>query len=84
MRKYAFYDGSGVVVQCFIANITEEQLDQFKSDYSKLFNSVGVIVVDESDPVWLGWTIVDGVPVEPQPEIIQPEDPSTSETTLTE
>jgi hypothetical protein len=76
MRKYAFYNELGSVVHCIVANITEDELDLFKRDYAKLFNAVGVFVTEESDPVWLGWTIVDGVPFEPQLEIIQSEEPT--------
>jgi hypothetical protein len=72
MRKYAFFDVSGLVVQCFVANIDQSQLDQFMSDYYKLFNVTGVVSFDESSPVWLGWTIVDGVPVEPAQVQVSP------------
>ena len=84
MKKYAFCDNSNKVIQCFIAELTSEQIDQFINDYSSLLKTTSMHQFDESNPVWIGWTIVDGVPVDPRLEIIQLEDLITSDQTLTE
>jgi hypothetical protein len=76
MKKYAFCDSLNTVVQCFVAELTSEQVNQFVNDYSSLLKTTSVHQFDESNPVWIGWTIIDGVPVKPQPEIIQSEEPT--------
>lgn len=65
MKKYLFYNSSGVVVQVFVADISDEELSVFSSDYAKLFQSVGVISVEPEEPGWINWIVDDGIVTEP-------------------
>ncbi len=74
--NYAFLNAESIVVNVITGTLTAQQLDQFLSDYAKLFGATQVIPVDAATAVWIGGTYTDGVfapppAPEPAPEIIE-------------
>jgi len=74
--NYAFLNADGIVVNVTTGTLTAQQLDQFLSDYYKLFGATQVVAVEQTTPVWIGGTysLVAGfTPPPPPPVIIAPE-----------
>ena len=61
MKKYAFVDDVGVVVNCINGTLTEAQQQQFLRDYKLLFGAAIVVEVDDSVAVHPGGTYANGV-----------------------
>jgi hypothetical protein len=75
-NRYAFINESGTVVQCIAGALTEQQQQQFLSDYARLFGATQIVGVEDVVSVWIGGTYTDGVFVpppepEPAPEVIE-------------
>ncbi len=68
--NYAFLNAESIVVNVITGTLTAQQLDQFLSDYNKLFGATQVIAVDAATAVWIGGSYTDGVfapPPAPEP-----------------
>ena len=78
MKRYAFTNSSGIVVQVISGALSAAQQAQFLRDYSVLFGAVAIIEVEDGTSVWIGGTYTDGVfapppQPEPEPEIVEGE-----------
>lgn len=76
--NYAFLNAESIVVNVITGALTDKQLSQFLSDYSKLFGATQVVAVDAATAVWIGGSYTDGVfapppAPEPLPETLEGE-----------
>lgn len=71
MARYAFTDEANVCKQIIIGDLSEEQLAVFDRDYAALFQTTARYEVGESDPVQIGWVLVDGVFADPNPLVVE-------------
>jgi hypothetical protein len=77
MKRYAFINAEGRVVQVISGSLNESQRDQFLRDYAILFGATSAIeLADDAVRVWIGgsYTPEEGFlppPPPPQPEIVE-------------
>ena len=72
MKRYAFTNADGIVVQVITGALNPAQQAQFLRDYSVLFGAAAVIEVEPDTKVWIGGAYTDGAFTEPpQPIVIE-------------
>jgi hypothetical protein len=54
MKRYAFSDIYGTVVQIIDGHLDLQQQQQFLNDYRVLFGATMIVTVDEDIAVWIG------------------------------
>ena len=70
MKKYAFTNADGIVVQAITGTLNPAQQAQFLRDYATLFDATAIIEVEQGTSVWIGGTYdsAQGFLPPPQPE----------------
>ena len=71
MKRYAFLDASGVVLNVIVGDLNAEQQALFLHDHNLLYGAQQIIEITSDVPVWIGGSYTGGVFTEPQlePEI---------------
>jgi hypothetical protein len=72
MKRYAFTNADGIVVNLIVGNLTPEQQQLFLRDQAVLFGATQVIEVEPDTAVWIGGTYdaAQGF-LPPPPEIVE-------------
>jgi hypothetical protein len=60
LPRFAFINADGIVVNCIVGELNEEQQAQFLHDYGILFGATEIIAVDATTTVWIGGSYTDG------------------------
>jgi hypothetical protein len=56
MKRYAFTDQVGVVVNVIVGSLPQPQLSRFLNDQRALFGAESFVIVEDDRPVWIGGT----------------------------
>jgi hypothetical protein len=73
MKRYAFTNNLGDVVNLILGNLSEAQLARFLEDQRALFGATSFVIVDDDRTVWIGGSYdsdsgVFSPPPSPEPE----------------
>ena len=74
MKRYAFTNADGIVVNVIVGNLTPDQQQLFLRDQATTFGATQVIEVEPDTSVWIGGSYTDGQvlpPPQPEPEVIE-------------
>lgn len=72
MKRYAFTNADGIVVNVIVGNLTPEQQQLFLRDQATLFGATQIIEVEPDTAVWIGGSYTGGQFLPPfQPEVIE-------------
>jgi hypothetical protein len=89
MKRYAFLDANGVVLNLIVGNLTLEQQQLFLRDHNVMYGAQQIIEVEPDISVWIGGGYTDGVftlppQPEPLPEVLEGESEVLPEPEATE
>lgn len=69
MKRYAFLDATGKVLNLIVGDLTQDQQALFLHDHNILYGAQQIIEVASDVPVWIGGTYTDGTFNQPEPEV---------------
>jgi hypothetical protein len=71
MKRYAFLDTNGTVLNLIVGDLTPEQQEMFLHDHNLMYGAQQIIEITTDVPVWIGGSYTQGAfepAPEPQPE----------------
>ena len=72
MKRYAFLDASGTVLNLIVGNLTVDEQQVFLRDHNAMYGATQIIEVEPDTSVWIGGTYTAGefLPTaEPEPQL---------------
>jgi hypothetical protein len=89
MKRYAFLDANGTVLNLIVGNLTPDEQQMFLRDHNAMYGAQQIIEVEPDTSVWIGGSYTDGAfapppQPEPLPEIVEGESEVLPEPEATE
>ena len=82
MKRYAFLDASGTVLNLIVGNLTVDEQQVFLRDHNAMYGATQIIEVEPDTSVWIGGSYTEGQflpPPQPEPEPVPEVIEGTSE-----
>ena len=74
MKRYAFLDANGTVLNLIVGNLTVDEQQVFLRDHNAMYGAQQIIEVEPDTSVWIGGSYTEGQflpPPQPEPEVIE-------------
>ena len=72
MKRYAFLDANGTVLNLIVGNLTPDEQQVFLRDHNAMYGAQQIIEVEPDTAVWIGGSYTEGQFLPPpQPEVIE-------------
>ena len=74
MKRYAFLDANGTVLNLIVGNLTPDEQQVFLRDHNAMYGAQQIIEVEPDTSVWIGGSYTEGQflpPPQPEPEVIE-------------
>lgn len=65
MKRYAFLDANGLVLNVIIGNLTLQQQEMFLRDHNAIYGAQQIVEIEPDIQVWIGGAYTQGVFVPP-------------------
>ena len=74
MKRYAFLDANGTVLNLIVGNLTLDEQQLFLRDHNVMYGAQQIIEVEPDTTVWIDGSYTEGQflpPPQPEPEVIE-------------